>query len=90
MGIEHRPAALGRQIKRILRQVIFSGDGLRSRASNVEGRNIVDGVRPRVGCQERKAVAEALSQAGFQRVIAGIRDAGDLTDRAINAIVRVG
>ena len=89
VGIEHGPAAFGGEIKWILRQVIFSGDGLRRRAGNVERRNVIDGVRPRIGREERQAVAEALAQTGFQSVIAGICDAGDLTDRAVDAIVRV-
>jgi hypothetical protein len=72
VGIEHRPAALGREIKRILRQVIFSGNRLRRRAGNVERRNIIDGMRPRVGGKERQPVAEAFAQAGFQGVIAGV------------------
>src|SRR5208283_3111589 len=86
VGIEHRPAALGREIEWILRQIVFSGDRLRSRAGNVEGRNVIDGVRPRVGRKEGQAVAEALAQTGFQSVVAGVRDAGDFTDRTISAI----
>ena len=89
VGIEHGSAALRRKIKGILRQIIFSGNWLRRRPRNVEGRNIIDGVRPRVGREERQAVVEAFSQAGFKGVIAGVRDAGDFTDRTVDAIVGV-
>ena len=88
-GIEHGPAALRRKIERILRQIVFSRYGLRCRAGNVEGRNVIDGMRPGVGRQERESVTEALAQAGFQGVVAGVRDAGDFTDRAVDAIIRL-
>src|ERR1700678_1954530 len=42
-------------------------------------------MRPCIGRQERKAMAEALAQAGLQGVVAGIRDTGDFTDRTVNA-----
>ena len=88
-GVEHRPAALGPQIEWVLRQVIFSGDGLRSRAGNVERRYVIDRVRPGVGRQEGQTVAEAFAQAGLQGVIAGVCHAGDFPDGTVNAIVRV-
>ena len=56
-GIEHGAAAIRREIKWILRKVIFSGDRLRRRAGNVEGRNVINGVRPSIGRKEGQAVA---------------------------------
>src|SRR5580693_5013874 len=50
--IEHGPAAFRREIKRVLCQVVLSRDALRSGASDIEGRNIVDGLRQSVGSQE--------------------------------------
>src|ERR1700719_3606912 len=88
-GVEHGPAAFRREIKWILRQIIFSRHRLRCRAGDVEGGNVIDGVRPGIRSEERKSVTETLSQAGFQSVIAGIRDAGDLADRTVNTIVRL-
>jgi hypothetical protein len=87
--IEHGPAALGSEIKRILREIIFSGDELRSGAGDIKRRNVIDGVRPSIRGKERKPVTEAFSQARFQGVIAGVRDAGNFTDRGVDAIVRV-
>ena len=52
VGIEHGPAPLGGEIKWILRQIIFSGDWLRRGASDVERRDIIDGVGPGIGRKE--------------------------------------
>src|SRR6202047_5430112 len=79
-GIEHGPAAFRSEIKRLRAKFISSRHWLRCRARDVERGNVVDGVRPGIGSEERKSVTETLSQAGFQSVIAGIRDAGDLAD----------
>src|ERR1039457_2280607 len=86
-GIEHGTTALRREIEWILRQIVLSRCLLRCRPGNVEGGNVIDGMRPGVRSKEGKAVAEALSQTGFQSVVAGIRDAGDLTKGTVDAII---
>src|SRR5271155_1412232 len=86
-GVEHGGAALGREIERVLRQIVFSRDRLRRRASDVEGGNVVDGMRPSVGCEERQSVAETLAQAGFESVVTGVRDTRDLSDRTVNTVI---
>src|SRR6202140_4393908 len=35
-------------------------------------------------------MVEAFAQAGFQSVVAGVRDARDLTDRSVDAIIWIG
>ena len=87
--VEHRPAAFRRKVKRVLCQVILSGHGLRCRAGDVEGGNIIDRVGQRIGSKEREAVAEPLPQAGFERVVGRICDSGDQTGRGIDAAIRL-
>src|SRR5450755_4604586 len=45
-------------------------------------------MRPGIRGEERKSVTESLSQAGLEGVVAGVRDAGDLADRTVNATFR--
>ena len=78
-GIEQRGAALGAKVERVLRQVIFSRDRFRGGTGHVKGGSVVDGFGVGVRRQERNAIAKAFFDAGFQRVVAGIGDAGDET-----------
>src|ERR1035441_6089535 len=86
-GIEHGTTALRREIEWILRQIVLSRCLLRCRPGNVEGGNVIDGMRPCVRGEEGKSVAEALSQTGFQSVVAGVRDAGDFTNGTVDAVI---
>ena len=86
--VKHRAPAFRSQIKRILRQVVFSRHLLRCRPRNVERRDVVDRLRVRVRREKRHPVAEALAQARFQSVVDGIRDASDLAHGCIDAVVR--
>ena len=87
-SVKHRPAALGCEVERILRQVILSGDGLGGGARDVDRGDVVDRFRMRIRGQEREAVAETLAETGFQGVIVRIRDAGDLAHGCVGANVR--
>src|SRR5450432_4504962 len=75
--VKQRWASFGSEVEGILRQIVFAGDGLCGGSGQVEGRGIVDSLRVCVGGEEGKSSAEALFQADFQRVVAGVRDAGD-------------
>ena len=75
--VEERRTAFGGEVERILRQIVFAGDRFGGRAGHVEGGGVVDRFGVGVGREEGQAVAEALLQADFERVVAGIGDARD-------------
>ena len=79
--VEHGPAVFRGEIKRVLRQVILARDALRSRAGDVERRNVVKGLRISVRSKERQPMAETLLQTRLQCVVTGIRDARDQSHR---------
>src|SRR5260221_12749292 len=78
--VEHRTTAFLAEVERILRQMIFARGALRSRAGNVERRNVVDTFCKRVRRKKRGPVAETSFQTRFKCVVDGIAVSGNSAD----------
>src|SRR5581483_10020791 len=81
-GIKHRAPALGREIERILCEVIFAGDWLGSRSGDIQRRDIVNRLGVGIRGKEGEPMPESLAQAAFQGVVRGVRNAGYFADGA--------
>src|SRR5208282_3116770 len=80
-SVEHGATMFSGEVKGILRQIVFARDALRCRAGDVEGRDVIESLGESVRGQKGKTVAKTLFEAGLQRVVGGVSDAGDQADR---------
>ena len=84
-GIEQRRAVLGRQVERILRQVVFSRHQRRRRAGHVQRGDIVQALRIPVRGQETQAVRILPRESHLQRVVSRAGIVRDKPDRSVVA-----